>query len=388
VTILQAWVAGQTVIGQVDARTAVSSLWTPGSSAVNTRAGIRPGGSGDPGAVTAGGTPDNAVRVAPLQAVVPSTRADGSYIVTADASITLDILTANPADPANARRDLVIIQQNDNTFGVDANATTLIRVVTGTPSGSPADPTVTGSPDYMVLARITVPAAATTITNAMITDLRPGKQVALGGLLPIASATERNAMTAYIGQHIWRIDRSWAEVHIGAGAWRVQGIPVVATFAELATYITTPYPGQHAWVTGEQLLYRYNGSAWTAPGSFSSATVATSQATAVTSYTDLTTAGPAVTVVTGATALVTVGCRAGSSGANNAFMSFVISGASTLAADDARCFGVAGTNFISGCQQIPVTGLTPGSNTFTAKYRASGDTATFQNRTIVVRPAS
>ena len=119
--------------------------------------------------------------------------------------------------------------------------------------------------------------------------------------------------------------------------------------------------------------------------------MATSQTTTSTTYTDLATAGPAVTVTIPASgqALVTV-----TAGLNNStdgvatIMSFAISGATTRAAADATSlqsqansvdvFQISATYFVSG--------LTAGSNTFTAKYRVAGTTGRFVNRSIIVVP--
>jgi hypothetical protein len=68
------------------------------------------------------------------------------------------------------------------------------------------------------------------------------------------------------------------------------------------------------------------------------------------------------------------------------FMSFAISGATTRAASDTTA--TFGKNGISNALGFLVTGLTPGSNTFTLQGKAdqAGTTVTFSNRSIVVIP--
>jgi hypothetical protein len=68
-------------------------------------------------------------------------------------------------------------------------------------------------------------------------------------------------------------------------------------------------------------------------------------------------------------------------------MSVAISGATTLAANDDWCVmdkhtdtGVAGRQGIAHM----FTGLTAGSNTFTAKYRVNANSATFDSRELIV----
>lgn len=117
------------------------------------------------------------------------------------------------------------------------------------------------------------------------------------------------------------------------------------------------------------------------------ATVATSQTTTSTSYTDLATSGPSVTVTTGTTAIVIVSAKMSNN--NNypdTFMGFAVSGASTVSASDANAAVHKSGNWGGGSRTacIVLTGLTPGSNTFTAKYRVASDTGTFSDRTITV----
>ena len=118
------------------------------------------------------------------------------------------------------------------------------------------------------------------------------------------------------------------------------------------------------------------------------AVIATLETTTSTTYTDLATAGPAVGgLVSGTQALVGLHTYSnhGTTGVP-ALMSFAVSGATTLAAADAFAVGMEGTN---GCRvgtMELVTGLTAGTNTFTAKYRTISGTATFQARRLTVVP--
>ena len=117
--------------------------------------------------------------------------------------------------------------------------------------------------------------------------------------------------------------------------------------------------------------------------------VATSEATTATTYTDLTTTGPAatVTISAGGTAIVTVTATSSSdNNSNSCFMSFAVTG---ISANDVRALQKNGRNSNEPetfSATFYVTGLTAGSNTFTAKYKAEADTCTFLNRNIVVIP--
>lgn len=267
-----------------DARVALGALWLPGSSAVNVKSGFRPGGGlTNPGQVTASGTPDALVHVAPFQLVLQTSRAPvgGPYIITLDAQFDVNVLST-PADPTNPRNDLIIAQQSDTFYGDGVSTWNIIPVV-GTPSGSPTDPAVPGSTDYVPLARVRVNANATTITNANITDLRTSGHaksltggvatVAAGGILPTASQAERDALAKYNGMVVSRLDRTaWLELY--DGVWQALSTPTVTSIADLAN-ITNPYDGMRVVNTGvgpggsgtTGLVYQYkaSASAWRIP---------------------------------------------------------------------------------------------------------------------------
>ena len=110
-----------------------------------------------------------------------------------------------------------------------------------------------------------------------------------------------------------------------------------------------------------------------------------SETTASTSFTDLATVGPSVTVTTGTKALVLIGAmRSNTISGGVSLMGFAVSGASTIAASDANSVFQQGTVQESSSKAVYVDGLTAGSNTFTAKYRATSGTGQFQYRQISV----
>lgn len=103
--------------------------------------------------------------------------------------------------------------------------------------------------------------------------------------------------------------------------------------------------------------------------------------------------GPVVTMTTGSAVLVEIGASlAQTTGAAWALMSFAVSGATTLAAHDDRSVNFkAGTiSSVNVSHQMTykcyVTGLTPGSNTFTAQYAfGTSGTASFTRRILIVQ---
>jgi len=95
--------------------------------------------------------------------------------------------------------------------------------------------------------------------------------------------------------------------------------------------------------------------------------------------------GPAVSIRTGTKAIVTIHSQMSNTGANFSIAAFAVSGASTIPASDASAIApndqptggrVGGTFY--------VTGLTPGINTFTMRYRVTGGTGSFNDRHITV----
>lgn len=104
-------------------------------------------------------------------------------------------------------------------------------------------------------------------------------------------------------------------------------------------------------------------------------------------YTDLTTVGPAVTLLTGAAVIVTLTAQMANSGAGaGTIAAFAVSGASTIAANDNQSIANQTTVAQTASGSFNVTGLTPGLNTFTMKYRVGATTGTWLRRNIAVTP--
>lgn len=114
---------------------------------------------------------NNSVDVSVGSAMVPGSAValQGFYYVYNDATLNVPI---TPADPSNPRNTLVIARVRDSFYsGTDNDAQ--IIAVDGTPAASPADPDLValGYTNYLVLARIVVPAAAPSILTAYITNI-------------------------------------------------------------------------------------------------------------------------------------------------------------------------------------------------------------------------
>jgi len=136
------------------------------------------------------------------------------------------------------------------------------------------------------------------------------------------------------------------------------------------------------------------GLKWATPasGSFNTgfASVATSESTTSTSYANLaTTLSTTVTTGTKALVIITAAFQNGATANVESYASFGVTGATTVAASDTYStyfFSASSSNLAGNASGSWVlTGLTAGSNVFTAKYKSqSGVASAFKNRTISV----
>ena len=211
----------------------------------------------------------------------------------------------------------------------------------------------------------------TTYTLAL---LDAGKTVTLSNASPVTVTIPAQATVT------WANNTQIHLLNIGAGLVTIAGAVGVTVNGTPLTL------AQNA----RGILIRTASNTWTfvpnASGSLTSSTasVLTQQTTTSTSYTDLATAGPAVTVTTGTKALVMINAEIYGGAGFAQYMSFAVSGATTVAASDNFSIGNSGTNQIGTGTTFLVTGLTAGSNVFTVKYRVTAGTGVYQYRRITV----
>lgn len=178
---------------------------------------------------------------------------------------------------------------------------------------------------------------------------------------------------------------------IGKTLLNAKGDLVVASAADTAARLAVGSNGQV--LTADSAAAAGVKWATAASATAGSDYIATSQALASTSYADLATVGPTVTVTVGALGIAIVTLKARARGDleaySIAYLSFAVSGANTIAAGQENS-AVGGKQAGSTSESIEsaltiavvLTGLTPGSTTFTAKYRTDGtsDSVSFLER--------
>lgn len=196
---------------------------------------------------------------------------------------------------------------------------------------------------------------------------------------PVAGSTDWDVT---LNQALADIDNS----HVPKTLVDAKGDLIVATAADAVSRIAVGTSGQVLTPDSGQST----GLKWGTPVTAGTAAVATSQGTASNTFTDLATTGPAVTIDVGPLGIAIVSFsfqKADAGGVRPFTMHYAVSGANTIAANLTDCvsiviaesgFRVHGVNIL--------TGLTPGSTTFTAKYtnQFSATTVNFSNRRLSV----
>jgi hypothetical protein len=152
-------------------------------------------------AVTQNGSPNMSVNVASGVAFIPGVEGSKQGVYTAVNDATVNV-TLTASDPAQPRIDLIVAQVRDQAYSGAINDWRIINV-TGVASASPAVPSAPNS--SLILARIAVAAATTTIVNANITDQRVWA-AALGGVINCTSTTRPGTNTVPQGQLIYELD--------------------------------------------------------------------------------------------------------------------------------------------------------------------------------------
>lgn len=160
--------------------------------------------------VRAQAVPNMTVIVAKERFFIPGTEStsQGVYHGYNDGDITVTIAASSPTLP---RIDIICASVQD-AFYSGASNQLVVDKVTGTPNASPTPPAAPAN--AIIIAQIAVAAAATTVTNANITN-NAQPVSAKGGLLPVGSQAIRDALTLYDGLGVYRMDTNNVEFYNG-----------------------------------------------------------------------------------------------------------------------------------------------------------------------------
>ena len=217
-----------------DERLLDSVLQMPaGSGAFSARGGRRVHAAGLQASV--GGSPEAVTVTAGAGLVSPAAGSTGGYAFAIPASVSV-VLPARPSTGLS-RIDLVVARIYDVDESVGSTREVKIEHVPGTPSGSPSAP---ATPSLsLVLATLNVPSSGTISVTQSTT-----RTVAAGGVLPVATTAERDALTPYAGLVVHNAQAGGLQVHDGT-AWRTvtPDQPRVGTASQLCTNADTTYTG-------------------------------------------------------------------------------------------------------------------------------------------------
>lgn len=213
---------------------------TPGSGMRGRGHGVL---TGDAMAVTTTGANTKTVNVARGMGAVRGTAAGqlGCYLVSNDATVAL---TLADRSGTQTRRDLLIAQVRDNTYGVAGNDWQL-AIVQGT-NGSASDPAVPAS--SLVLARARIPAGANpfTVDPSWLDDLRPQAR-SIGGITPLLLASQFPNPQDF--DFVWETNTSRLLVYLD-GTWNEVARDVDANW----TSVTPNWAGSFTVGGGTQYL--------------------------------------------------------------------------------------------------------------------------------------
>lgn len=179
----------------------------------------------------------------------------GDYRFVNDAAVQV---TPAASSPTLNRHDILGFQVKDHFYDGSGLNTIIPAVVQGTNSaGTPADPALPASFIPVVRAVINAGVTSPTLQGLQVRTVNDG------GLLPVADAAERTAITTpWDGMQIYRRDRDWAEIYDGA-AWRVVTSPAVcSSTADRDSAITSPWNGMLAYTADTGKMWHRHAGGW------------------------------------------------------------------------------------------------------------------------------
>jgi hypothetical protein len=215
-----------------DARLADAGLIAPHGAGMAVRTGVLYGPGATALVTGTAATAPMTVNIAAHHWITTRGTADGVYRGAAEAVRTVNIAAA-PA--SNSRIDVVYVKQNDTASTVSPDGTTgdVYAVVAGTAAATPTKPAIPVGAEE--LAQLTIAAGATATNGAGVTITNTARlTVTRGSPVPVRNQTERDALTAYPGLKVFRIDLGYEQTYASANdGWLPtpwQTLPVFSGF--------------------------------------------------------------------------------------------------------------------------------------------------------------
>ncbi|MGZ4533050.1 MAG: hypothetical protein ACXVXP_11945 [Mycobacteriaceae bacterium] len=190
------------VVSAQDARTSLASLVA--HDGAGARLGVFYEGTQTLITGTATTSPSMQVAVAPLAFCGQKASAEGVYIGRSPGTVLVDIAAA-PA--SNSRIDTVYVMQRDHLSNTSADAISQgeVGVITGTASATPTAPAAPAG--AVVVGTVQVAAGVTATTNAGCTIATTCTwTTGAGSPIPVRTQAERDALTAFGGLRVLRLD--------------------------------------------------------------------------------------------------------------------------------------------------------------------------------------
>lgn len=320
--------------------------------------------------------------------------ASGDYLMANDATVQV---TPAASSPTQNRHDIIGFQVKDNLFDSSGLNTAVPAVIQGANSaGTPSDPSLPAS--FIPVVRAVVNAGVTSPTLQSLIR----KTTSDGGLMRVANLTERAEITPHDGLAIYREDRDWVELHDDT-AWRVQGVAVCTSTADRDSAITNPYNGQLAITTDLGIVWRRHLGAWGLITNNGGTSMNSRQDTSGTTTSGVFTAtlsggtvcsGTFVAPASGSVDVWNTAQLGNSDTTDLAICSFEVReggvvGSGTIVFGAEVATGIYSGTTKRGSAITPVTGLIPGG-TYNIRQMCvvTGDTGTFANKQLSVRPAA
>ncbi|MGI5247762.1 hypothetical protein [Dactylosporangium sp. CA-139066] len=165
------------------------------------------------------------------------------YLVASDANATGSVTAA---DATNPRKDILYVQVSDTDEDASGSRAATVGYLAGTAAAIPSAPATPAR--SLLIGVIDVPkvgAGSPAFTGSGLWF------VAAGGIVPVPSQAARDALSAYAGQAVWRLDTNQVEIFDGTN-WvsppsfgaRAVGLnsAMAATNITATTYTSVPPP--------------------------------------------------------------------------------------------------------------------------------------------------